>query len=125
MTARNRTPGTPVPRPISRYFPRVSEKLVLAAASEELLRAPPRQVDADGQADFVRGFPADPGGRFAAETRHFQSLMAGEEGQDHSDFAQLAHLSCIQWLQARDRRDEHREGEPGDAQGEAGKCGSR
>lgn len=88
--------------PISRYFPRTSEKLVLAAAAEELLRAPPRQVDADGQADFVRGFPADPGGRFAAETRRFQSLMAGEEGQDHSDFAQLANLTCIQWLQARD-----------------------
>ena len=31
-------------RPISRYFPRVSEKLVLAAAAEELERAPPRQV---------------------------------------------------------------------------------
>ena len=32
----------------------------------------------------------------------FQSLMAGEEGQDHGDFAQLANLMCIQWLQARD-----------------------
>ena len=41
-------PTTPssveAPRPISRYFPRVSEKLVLAAAAEELERAPPRQV---------------------------------------------------------------------------------
>jgi len=88
--------------PISRYFPRVSEKLVLAAAAEELERAPPRQVDADGQADFVRGFPADPGGRFAADTRRFQSLMTGEEVQDHADFAQLAHFTCAQWLQARD-----------------------
>ncbi|CAK9086516.1 Adenylate cyclase 1 (ATP pyrophosphate-lyase 1) (Adenylyl cyclase 1) [Durusdinium trenchii] len=88
--------------PISRYFPRVSERLVMAAAHEELLRAPPRQVDADGQADWVRGFPADPGGRFAAPTREFQSLVAGDEGQDHADFAQLANLTCTQWLQARD-----------------------
>lgn len=44
-------PTTPssveAPRPISRYFPRVSEKLVLAAAAEELERAPPRQVPRD------------------------------------------------------------------------------
>jgi hypothetical protein len=33
-----------ISRPISRYFPRTSEKLVLAAAAEELLRAPPRQA---------------------------------------------------------------------------------
>ena len=37
------------PRPISRYFPRVSEKLVLAAAAEELERAPPRQVPGNVQ----------------------------------------------------------------------------
>lgn len=88
--------------PISRYFPRVSERLVLQAAYEDLQRAAPRQVDADGQAEAVRGFTADPGGRFACATREFQSLMAGEEGQDHADYAQLAALGCVQWLQARD-----------------------
>lgn len=88
--------------PISRFFPRVSEILVLAAAREELQRAPPRQVDPDGQADFIRGFTADPGGRFAATAREFQSLMAGDEGQDNANFVQLAGFRCIQWLPAQD-----------------------
>jgi len=90
--------------PISRYFPRVSERLVLQAAYEELLRAAPKQVEADGQADYIRGFTADPGGRFTDPPREFQSLMAGDEGQDHSDFAQLASLNCTQWIQVRDLR---------------------
>lgn len=50
-------PTTPssveAPRPISRYFPRVSEKLVLAAAAEELERAPPRQVPGKRSLKFL------------------------------------------------------------------------
>ncbi|CAE7336745.1 unnamed protein product, partial [Symbiodinium sp. CCMP2456] len=60
-------------------------------------------VDPDGQADFIRGFTADPGGRFAATAREFQSLMAGDEGgQDNANFVQLAGFRCIQWLPAQD-----------------------
>ncbi|CAE7343790.1 unnamed protein product, partial [Symbiodinium pilosum] len=88
--------------PISRFFPRVSEILVLAAAREELQRAAPRQVESDGQADFIRGFTADPGGRFAGPAREFQSLMAGNEGQDSANFIQLAGFRCVQWLPAQE-----------------------
>lgn len=40
--------------------------------------------------------------RLASTAGEFQSLMAGDEGQDHSDFAQLASLNCTQWIQVRD-----------------------